>query len=188
MCIITGLRLYVRIHAIAEGEKMNELYAEATAKRKTTSGVIVLKFLAILIVFLVFIGSFLLPGGFMRLGMLIGGVLLVLVIWYWPRFHIEWEYIFCDGQLDFDMIMGGQKRRPILKIEIEEAALITAADSPKLENYRHLSVKDFTSQRDDANIYGIVTKKEQEEILILFEPSRKMLEMMKQKCPKIVDL
>ncbi len=167
---------------------MNELYAEANAKRRTTQGVIVLKGIAILIVFLVFIASFFLPGGFMRLGMLIGGLLLIFIIWYWPRFNVEWEYIFCDGQLDFDMIMGGQKRRNLLKIEIEEASLITRADAPKMEKYRQLNVKDYTSLGEDASVYGIVIKKEQEEMLILFEPSRKMLEMMKQKCPKIVEL
>jgi len=49
---------------------------------------------------------------------------VVALVWYWPRFKVEWEYVFCDGQLDFDRIQGGEKRKTILRIELENADVI----------------------------------------------------------------
>lgn len=66
-----------------------------------------LKMTLILFVVLVFTASVLAA---MQTGIhiivFIGVAAIFALIWYWPRFKIEWEYVFCDGQLDFDMIQG----------------------------------------------------------------------------------
>lgn len=109
-------------------------------------------------------------------------------MWYWPRFRKEWEYVFCDGQLDFDLIKGGEKRKHILRIELENADVVAPLGSEALDGYRHLPVKDFSSGRQEAHLYGIATRlpKQESKVLIRFEPNEKMLKMMKDKCPNIV--
>lgn len=163
---------------------MEQSYAEANAKKKTTPATITLKIILIIIIILIFMMSFL-----SRFLMLIGVAAAVALIWYWPRFNVEWEYVYCDGQLDFDMIQGGEKRKNILRIEIEDADVVAPWNSSKLDGYRHLSVKDFSSLRADANVYAVATRlpEKEEKVVIKFEPSERMLEMMHTKCPNIVE-
>lgn len=162
---------------------MEQSYAEANVKKKTTAATVALKTILILIVIIIFMASFL-----SRFVMLAGVAAAVALIWYWPRFKVEWEYVYCDGQLDFDMIQGGEKRKHILRIEIEEADVIAPWDSPRLDGYKHLSAKDFSSLRPEANVYAVVTRMEgqEEKTVIKFEPTERMLDMMITKCPNIV--
>ena len=158
---------------------MEQSYAEANAKKKVTGATIALKTTLILLVILVFLGTIVVA---MQTGMnivvFVGVAAVFVLFWYWPRFKIEWEYVFCDGQLDFDMIQGGEKRKNVLRIEIDEADLIAPLDSARMDGYRHLEIKDYSSMREDARIYAIATRlpNKQEKVVILFEPTLRMLE------------
>ena len=152
---------------------MEQSYAEANAKVKTSISSILTKALCIIVILALFALSFM----GVRYVMIVAVALAGFLVWYWPRFRKEWEYVFCDGQLDFDLIKGGEKRKHILRIELENA-----------DGYRHLPVKDFSSGRQEAHLYGIATRlpKQESKVLIRFEPNEKMLKMMKDKCPNIV--
>lgn len=167
---------------------MNELYAEATARRKVTAGIIALKAIAIIAILMIIIASVFVSGAFGRIMVMLGAAGAVVLFWYWPRFKTVWEYVYCDGQLDFDMIMGGEKRKSVLRIEIEEADIVTKLSSPKMDGYRHLKVKDFSSMEKDADVYAVVTKQGEEKVVILFEPTQKMVDMMHTKSPNIVEI
>lgn len=163
---------------------MEQSYTEATAKRKTSAGVIILKVLLVTIVVLLVLASL-----FQRLLLLVAVAGGAALIWYWPRFKVTWEYIYCDGQLDFDMIQGGERRKNILRIEIENADAIALIESERLAGYRHLEQRDYSS-RNGGRVYGIATRlpdKGEEKVLLLFEPSEKMVDMMHAKCPNIVE-
>lgn len=163
---------------------MEQSYAEANAKKKTTAATVALKIILVLIVIIIFMASFL-----SRFVLLAGVAAGVALIWYWPRFKVEWEYVYCDGQLDFDMIQGGEKRKHILRLEIEDADVIAPWDSPKMDGYRHLPVKDYSSLRQEANVYALATRMEgqEEKVVIKFEPTERMIDMMHTKCPNIVE-
>lgn len=162
---------------------MEQSYAEANVEKKTSAGVIVLKVLWIAVV-VIFAAMF----QIFPYALVIAVAAGALLIWYWPRFQKSWEYVFCDGQLDFDMILGGEKRKHILRIEIENADVIAPMESSALDGYRHLPVKNYSSMKAGAPIYGIATTmpKQQEKVLIVFEPNERMLELMRDKCPNIV--
>ena len=170
---------------------MEQSYAEANAKKKTTGSVIALKIILIILVILVFLASILISiSTKINLLVLIGVAAIFGLIWYWPRFRVEWEYVFCDGQLDFDMIQGGERRKNILRIETEDADAIAPIQSTKLDGYRHLEVRDYSSMNEKANVYGIATRlpEKEEKVMILFEPTSRMVELMQKKCPEIVSL
>ena len=76
---------------------MEQSYAEANAKKKTTGSVIALKIILIILVILVFLASILISiSTKINLLVLIGVAAIFGLIWYWPRFRVEWEYVFCD--------------------------------------------------------------------------------------------
>lgn len=166
---------------------MEQSYAEANAKKKTTGSVVALKTILIVLVILIFLAT-ILSG--IRILVLLGVAAVFALIWYWPRFKVEWEYVFCDGQLDFDMIQGGERRKNILRIEIEEADAVAPVDSHRLDGYRHLDVRDYSSMKEDAPVYGIATRlpNKEEKVLILFEPTSRMVELMHKKCPDLVEM
>ena len=163
---------------------MEQSYAEANAKVKTSISSILTKALCISVILALFALSFM----GVRYVMIVAVALAGFLVWYWPRFKKEWEYVFCDGQLDFDLIKGGEKRKHILRIELENADVVAPLGSEALDGYRHLPVKDFSSGRQEAHLYGIATRlpKQENKVLIRFEPNEKMLKMMKDKCPNIV--
>ncbi len=160
---------------------MEQLYTETSVKQKTPAKIAALKVILIVgVVILVGIG--LLAKGLI---MLLSMAALVALVWYWPRFKVEWEYVFCDGQIDFDQILGGEKRKTILRVELDDADMIAPYESHKMDGYRHLPVRDFSSLRPEAKPYAVVTRMEgkEEKVVILFEPSNKMVDMIHTKFP-----
>lgn len=164
---------------------MEQSYAETNVEKKTGVGTIAIKALWIAVV-----AIFALMTPIFRYALILAVAIGAILIWYWPRFKKVWEYVFCDGQLDFDMIQGGEKRKHILRIEIEHADVIAPRESSALDGYRHLPVKDYSSMKSGANVYGIATTlpKQEQKVMILFEPDERMLERMKEKCPNIVKI
>ena len=53
-----------------------------------------------------------------------------------------------------------------------------------------LEVRDYSSMNEKANVYGIATRlpEKEEKVMILFEPTSRMVELMQKKCPEIVSL
>lgn len=166
---------------------MEHSYTETSVRKKTTVKTLMIKTVLILLILALVWLSMLPSLRLVLVGAVAGGALLV---WYWPRFKITWEYIFCDGQLDFDKIQGGEKRKNILRIEIEESDVVAPVDSERLAGYRHIPKRDFTSGYPDRTVYGVVTRsagKGEEKQLLLFEPSEKMIDLMHDKCPNLVE-
>ena len=121
---------------------MEQSYAEANAKKKTTGSVIALKIILIILVILVFLASILISiSTKINLLVLIGVAAIFGLIWYWPRFRVEWEYVFCDGQLDFDMIQGGERRKNILRIEIEDADVKAYTDEMLTDTWKFVIIR-----------------------------------------------
>ncbi len=162
---------------------MNELYAEAGVKRKETLGTIALRFglvfVAIIAFLLTFQNSILL---------FLSAILIVAIVYIFPRLNVEYEYVFCDGQLDFDKIMGNAKRKTILKVDFEQVEVMAPEGSHSLDGYTYLktTVKDFSSKRKDVKPYVIVTRKGEMSLKILFEPNAKMISCIKMKYPRKV--
>lgn len=165
---------------------MNGLYTETCVKRNMTFGlklgraaIVAVGVLALL--FGVFAGS----GIFSFLGI----AALVAFYFLMPLFNVEWEYIFCDGQIDFDRISGGEKRKTMLKIDMDNIEVMAPEKSHELDSFNHMqdvTVKNFTSNIADARRYCIFMNKDGQKMKIIFEPSDTMIEYAKQKAPRKV--
>ena len=160
---------------------MNGSYAESSVKKKVTTADNMKKVGLIALTVLCLMGSVL------HLLILIVGMAMVGVCFFLiPRFNIMYEYIFCDGQMDFDKIMGGAKRKNLLRVDFDKVVAVAPANSQALDGYRHDKVKvyDFSSLEPDHKKYGLVTKEGDQSILVYFEPDEKMVEVIKKKDPR----
>jgi len=160
---------------------MNELYAEAGVKRKDTMGTFAIRFLLIFVAILAFLLTFQ-----NSILLFISAILIVAIVYIFPRLSVQYEYVFCDGQLDFDKIMGNAKRKTALKLDFEKVAIMAPEGSHALDGYTYIktTVKDFSSRRKDVKPYVIVTRQGELTTKILFEPNEKMIGCIKSKYPR----
>ncbi|MCR5798390.1 hypothetical protein [Eubacterium xylanophilum] len=161
---------------------MEQAYAEFSVKRNNPPYINALKVVLIVVLVILLLIAMLSRNGIM---IALGVGAAALLGWYWPRFNVTWEYVYCDGQIDFDAILGQDKRKSNLRIDLDDADIIAPEKSPALDGYRHLEVRDYSSRRKDVIRYGIATKIEGKDakILIYFEPNEKMLTLIKDKYP-----
>jgi hypothetical protein len=162
---------------------MDGLYAEARAKKKVTAKDNLIKFLLVGGMIGCFVLGFL---TFKMILIILGLIFLAVGYYFLPRLATEYEYVFCDGQLDFDKISGGAKRKTLMRVDFEKLVVIAPKNSHALDGYRHngVMVKDFTSLEENAKVYGMVVTGGDQQTLIYFEPNEKMLAAMKQKAPR----
>ena len=162
---------------------MMESYAEAGVKRNKTVGSYFAKFGIIFAIIFVFIVGGMFLGS---IATFIASVGIVLCVYMFPKFNVEYEYIYCDGQLDFDRITGNSKRKNIMRIDFDKVDMVAPVNSHALDNYKNMQLteRDFTSLKPDAKVYAIIYHGDKGNVKILFEPSEKMVACIKQKTPR----
>ncbi len=107
----------------------------------------------------------------------------LLIYFYLPTRSVEYEYIFCDGQIDFDKILNGERRKHVARVDMEQVVVCAPEKSNALLGYKREGVKafNFTSLSANAKVWGIVANEGNKQSLYYFEPSEEMLQKMKQK-------
>lgn len=157
---------------------MNEQYAEAGVKREKSAGSIIFRILTVLLAIVAFLYSYI-----STIMLIISILTVVLAIFIFSRTNVEYEYIYCDGQLDFDKIMGNAKRKTKLRIEFQQVEVMAPEGSSALDNYKNTSmpVKDFSSKKKDAKPYVIILREGERKTRILFEPDENMINSIKMK-------
>ena len=116
-------------------------------------------------------------------------VAIAITIFVFSRLKIEYEYIYADGQIDFDRISGNAKRKTMLRVDIENAEVIAPTNSDSIKAYNHndrIKVKDFSSYDSNVSTYSMLVSKNGALYKIIFEPSERMIKSMKYKQPRKV--
>ena len=118
----------------------------------------------------------------------VSGGFFAYTIYEWPRLNIEWEYVYVDGQIDFDKIMGKVKRKNKLRIDLSQVEVVAPLHSHELDSYqnKNMKVKNFTSGDRDVKPYVMIGTYKEELVKIYFEPNDKMKTAMKLKAPRKV--
>lgn len=165
---------------------MNDLYTEASVKKRVTVTDTLIKVVVIFLVAVMIVFGFMLNK---MLITLLGVVGAFLAYSFLPRLNVVYEYIFCDGQLDFDKIMAGEKRKHLYRLDFEQVLIMAPANSHALDGYKSNPAAkkiDFTSLEKDRKVYCIVESAGDLQTLVYFEPNEKMLSYIKQKAPRKV--
>lgn len=118
-------------------------------------------------------------------------VICVADIFLFPRFSVEWEYQYVNGELDVDRILNRAKRKRMASYDIANAELIAPAASHRFDyhnNNTKLRVRDYTScdPQREKQVYAMLVSGEGELAKVLFEPSEQMLKDMRTKAPRKV--
>ncbi len=127
--------------------------------------------LAVLIAVFLFLNAFILfilftPG------------LIFLIYYIITLRNIEYEYAVTNGDLDIDIIINQSKRKRLFSAICKEFEAVARVDSPqytqKIKNCKN--VKDYSSRKEGSEVWFAFTKQEGKDLVILFEPSKKMID------------
>ena len=116
-------------------------------------------------------------------------VAIAITVFIFSRLKIEYEYIYADGQIDFDRISGNARRKTLMRVDIENAEVIAPSNSDSIKAYNNnnrIKIKDFSSYDSNVRTYSMIVSKSGELYKIIFEPSERMLKSMKYKQPRKV--
>jgi hypothetical protein len=162
---------------------MNQSYAEAGVKRRDT--MLTLGLRALMILGCVLGVLLMLLGGLFSI---VGVVIIAAIVFLFPKLNVDYEYVFVDGQIDFDRITGKARRKTILRIDMEQVEIVAQEGSHALDGYTYVQYekKDFSSGDRSKKPYIIIANVEDKKYKIFFEPTEKMLTLMKQKSPRKV--
>ena len=95
---------------------------------------------------------------------------------------IEFEYLYADGGLRIDRIMGKARRKKVFDCEKEDVQFVAPSDSYMLKDYENANTKlaDYSSGRKDGKVYAMIYQKGSESRKVLFEPNEKMINAMRR--------
>lgn len=161
-----------------------ETYAEAGVKQKGTAKTTMIRIGLIALVFVTVLISQLASWLYVVPVLAFLGTLYIF-----PRLNLEYEYIYVDGQIDFDRIMGGAKRKTVLSVDMENVEIVAPSKSDELLAFsgrEGLVTKDYSSRQPDSRTYTMIVSKDGKLTRIIFEPTAKFLECMKGKSPRKV--
>lgn len=156
---------------------MEENYVEWLVKRRDPVYAIPLKALMIAVcvisVFLALQTMF---------GIIIMAAAFIGTYFVFINLSIEFEYLYADGGLRIDRIMGKARRKKVFDCEKEDVQFVAPSDSYMLKDYENANTKlaDYSSGRKDGKVYAMIYQKGSESRKVLFEPNEKMINSMRR--------
>lgn len=109
-----------------------------------------------------------------------------------PSFHLEFEYLYVNGELDVDKILSQKSRKKAASYNVlEKMELLAPWDSHEMDYYRkghQGKVVDFSSGRADAKVYAMVYGGEKGTEIVLLEPDEVMLKDIQRIAPRKVHI
>lgn len=163
---------------------MNEVFIEHLIKRKTTSKSIIAKVALIFATIIVFALSLIIPFG------LVLGILMVLLdVYLFKMFDLEFEYTYIRGELSIDKIMGKERRKKAASFDLSKLEIVAPTDSYLLDSYKNCNkVYDFTSLEEGVKVYALILHGNGGYERVLFEPNSEILSAMKDAHPRKINI
>lgn len=162
---------------------MSDFYTEQLVKRKTSGKDVMIKILLIAVTVLSFLIVPILP--FL---LIIPVLLIVLDYFMFRRLDLEYEYLYVNGDLDIDKIMGKQKRKRVFSMNVSEMELLAPMGAGELNQYRNAKVLDYSSNTPNSRCYVMVIVKNGQQVKMIFEPEQVILDGIRMLAPRKVIL
>ena len=162
---------------------MSDSYTEQLVKQSASSEIMFKKIgliIAIIICALIAV--------FVPVLVIIPALGIVGLIYLWKRWScVEYEYLYFNGELDIDRIMGREARKRLISISAKDMEVLAPTGSGELQIYQNLKVYDCSSKTGNKT-YEIVAKLKDQNVRVIFEPNDTILQGMRFYAPRKVFL
>lgn len=159
--------------------KMGDVFLEQLVKRKDSVKTLILKALIFLAGAIVFSFTLLLlPNPIFGTFALLLGVAALYLAWILATgLNLEFEYIYTNGEIDFDKIVAKRKRKRIITIRISSFEDFDRYDPQKIDKNKYAVKYDLSASliQEDA-YYATFHNKEGKDCILLFNPDERLLE------------
>ena len=167
---------------------MSDLYSEVLVKRQPGSMDILKKAGVIAGILLLAVGGILITPI-----LLLAAIILGVVSWFFifPLFHVEYEYLILNRELDIDAIYSQQKRKTVAKYDLGSMDLLAPLNSHRMEYYNgntQMKVRDFSSGDKNKTPYAMIVKNSSGAEKVLLEIDANTAESIKKTYPNKVFL
>jgi len=162
---------------------MNEFYTEQLIKQKTTSITLIKKMAAVSLSVLMFLVTIKISIAAFPLFL----ATLALTIFLWRRFNLEFEYLYYNGDLDIDKIMGMQKRKRVFSANVKTIEVLAPSGSFELQQYQNLKRYDCSTNSGNKT-YEMVIPHKGQKVRVMFEPNEKILHELRMWEPRKIIL
>ena len=99
---------------------------------------------------------------------------------------VEYEYLYVDGSLSVDKILGKARRKKVLECLKEELLMIAPSDSYVLKDYETSGMKvvNCSSQKPEAKTFTVIYQKNGQHYKVILEPNDKLLQAIRYTTPR----
>lgn len=114
-------------------------------------------------------------------------VLLIVDYFLFPRFNVEYEYSYVNGNLDIAAVYSKQSRKELKSIDLTEADCVAPMSSHHLDGFKQTyKIRDYSAQDPDQEPYAVVVPKSRE--IVLLQLNGEMVKDLKYRMPmKVYD-
>lgn len=166
------------------GLNMDIFIEKIVQKRKDAKDYLIIAGVIIVALFLMLVVLNYIPG--MGFFFMIGlGYIAYLII---TTRNIEYEYAVTNGDLDIDKIIAQRKRKRIFSANCKNFEIVAKVKSSHFSNHykNYKNQMNCASSLNNDNVYFIVLNYKNEQTVVYFEPSEKMLKNFKTFIPRKV--
>lgn len=158
---------------------MGDVFLEQIVKRKDTFKEAAIKIMIMFAGVVIFLFSLmLLTNQFIGPFALLIGVGGIYFAWYFATgLNLEFEYIYTNGEIDFDKISAKRKRKRIITVRISSFDEFGKFDLEKFKNQRYdITINASTSPSDPNTHYATFKNRDGKRCILMFTPNEKLLE------------
>lgn len=162
---------------------MSDSYTEQLVKQNTSSEMILKK-----VGLIIGIIACILLAMVLQFLAILPAIGIVGLIYLWRRWSsVEYEYLYFNGELDIDRIMGREARKRVFSTSAKDMEILAPTGAGELYPYQNLKVYDCSSKTGNKT-YEIVAKVKDQNVRVIFEPNDKILQGMRFYAPRKVIL
>ena len=160
---------------------MGDVFIEVLVKRNRKATDTLMKTLLIAFVVVLFAGGILFIPLLLPLGLIVG-----MGEWFFilPRFDVEYEYSFVNGEIDIDVIYSKEKRKHLESIDVDTFECVAVYGSHELDRFQHdFAVVDYSALDPERKPYVCVQAKERRLIYLQLE-DKELKDAIKNRIPR----
>lgn len=121
------------------------------------------------------------------------GILILAVVgagtfFLLPTLNIEYEYLYVDGSLSIDKILGKARRKKVMECSKDELLMIAPSDSFVLKDYetKDIKVLDCSSGSKETKTHTMIYQQGSQRYKLILEPNDKLLTAIRHTTPQKV--
>ena len=162
---------------------MGDSYTEQLVRQKASSQILIRKILLVVAIIICTFLALVIP--MLTILPVLG---IVGLVYLWGRWKcVEYEYLYFNGEMDIDRILGMEARKRVITITAKDMEVLAPTGSPELRPYQNLKVYDCSSKTENKT-YEVVAKLKDQNVRIIFEPNDTILQGMRFYAPRKVFL